>query len=67
MLKKCPFCASLDLDVNPTSRADEIWHYVQCNRCQACGPVEKSLALASYWWNARRSKNKFLYNSEGNE
>jgi Lar family restriction alleviation protein len=52
-LKSCPFCTSLDLDVNSHGASSGRRFYVSCLSCEADGPPRGSRSEAVTAWNRR--------------
>lgn len=55
-LLPCPFCGSdLNLNIDNFRQEGHWWHYVECVRCQATGPVKHLKRDAIGAWNRRNN------------
>ena len=48
VIAACPFCKSLDVVARTNNRT---WHWVDCDDCEATGPMEKTKQEAIERWN----------------
>ena len=56
-LKHCPYCGSTNLDDTCRDRdAHQVFYFVFCNKCEACGPTDYDRDKAIELWNGRRSE-----------
>jgi len=62
-LKRCPFCGSPDIKVNPTKLdAEDRRYYVRCPSCEARGSEAWCAENAIKLWNLASGRNETLVN-----
>lgn len=55
----CPFCGTIDsgeICMDTDSRAKFYW--IQCSKCEACGPTDYDPQTAEDLWNRRRTEGE---------
>jgi Lar family restriction alleviation protein len=55
-LKPCPFCGSLDLEVDHLGDEERPFFVVSCSTCEAEGPISRTELRARQAWNTRRRR-----------